>query len=160
MKAITNRDERKLFCEIFSLNAIKQVPTDKVNQVDQLVLDFHCVNFAFCKENAYSNEKISTLMAIMDFILHTMIDKVLLVEKGITMLKEILEKHNCHRPPFCILIFNNKEVTQIVNFMLKTFFRHYSLYEYAFKPKVEIVLQTLPKGGIPRDVNSRIIVQM
>lgn len=34
--------------------------------------------------------------------------------------------------------------------MLMTFFRHYCLYEYAFKPKVDIVLMTLPPGGIPR----------
>lgn len=31
--------------------------------------------------------------------------------------------------------------------MLRTFFRHYSLYEYSFKPKVELVLMTIPKGG-------------
>ena len=29
--------------------------------------------------------------------------------------------------------------------MLRTFFRHYSLYEYSFKPKVDLVLMTVPK---------------
>lgn len=69
-----------------------------------------------------------------------MINKQLTVERGIEMLKDILEKHNCHRPPFSIFIFNKEEVTHIVNFMMQTFFRHFSLYEYCFKPKVEIVL--------------------
>jgi len=32
-----------------------------------------------------------------------------------------------------------------VDFLLRTFFRHYSLYEYSFKPKVELVLLTIPK---------------
>ena len=42
----------------------------------------------------------------------------------------------------------------IVNFMLRTFFRHYSLYEYSFKPKVELVLMTIPeapKDGLAKD---------
>ena len=73
----------------------------------------------------------------------------MLVEDGIRLLKTILMKHQCHRPPFSILIFNDKEVDDINNFMLTTYFRHYSLYEYSFKPKVEIVLMTLPKGGLP-----------
>tara|TARA_B110000305_G_C18813551_1_gene348105 strand:- start:251 stop:478 length:228 start_codon:yes stop_codon:yes gene_type:complete len=29
--------------------------------------------------------------------------------------------------------------------MLRTYFRHYSLYEYSFKPKVELVLMTIPR---------------
>ena len=43
---------------------------------------------------------------------------------------------------------------EIVNFMLRTFFRHYSLYEYSFKPKVDIILMTIPeaaKDGLAKD---------
>ena len=29
--------------------------------------------------------------------------------------------------------------------MLKTYFRHFSLYEYSFKPKVDLLLMTVPK---------------
>ena len=90
----------------------------------------------------------------MDFMLHSMIRKQMLVDDGIKLLKEILDRHKCHRPPFSIFIFNDQEVTDINNCMLQTFFRHYSLYEYSFKPKVEIVLMTLPKGGLPRDSTS------
>jgi hypothetical protein len=38
--------------------------------------------------------------------------------------------------------------------MLRTFFRHYSLYEYSFKPKVDIILMTIPeqvKDGLAKD---------
>ena len=73
----------------------------------------------------------------------------MLAEDGVKMLKQILGKHSCHRPPFSILVFSEAEVTLIVNYMLRTFFRHYSLYEYSFKPKVDIVLMTMPKGGLP-----------
>ena len=32
-----------------------------------------------------------------------------------------------------------------MDFMLKTYFRHFSLYEYSFKPKVDLLLMTVPK---------------
>lgn len=70
------------------------------------------------------------------------------------MLKEILAKHCIQRPPHSIFIFTEKEAMDIVNFMLRTFFRHYSLYEYSFKPKVELVLMTIPevpKDGLAKD---------
>jgi len=85
----------------------------------------------------------------MDFILHNMIKRQMQPEEGVKLLKDILARHKIHRPPYSIFIFSEAEVSKIVNFMLGTFFRHYSLYEYSFKPKVDIMLMTLPKGGIP-----------
>lgn len=149
-KSATNRDERKTLNSIFGLNAIRRSPNQEVNKVDELILDFHCINFNFCCQHQYSNEKVSTLLGIMDFILHTMIKRQLQVEQGTKLLKEILSKHKLHRPPYSILIFSEAEVSDIQNFMLNTFFRHYCLYEYSFKPKVDIILMTLPKGGIPK----------
>ena len=78
---------------IFKLSAIKRTPTDEVNKVDQLILDYHYINYTFCQEKSYSNEKVSTFLAIMNFILHTMIKNQLPVEEGIKMLKGILAKH-------------------------------------------------------------------
>jgi hypothetical protein len=109
-----------------------------------LVLDFHSINYDFCVKNAYSNEKISTLLAIMNFLLHTMIKKQMQPESGVKMLKEILSRHSAQRPPYSIFIFDEKECLNIVNFMLRTFFRHFVLYEYSFKPKVDLILMTLP----------------
>jgi hypothetical protein len=135
---------------IFKLSAIKRTPTDEVNKVDQLILDYHYINYTFCQEKSYSNEKVSTFLAIMNFILHTMIKNQLPVEEGIKMLKGILAKHCEQRPPFSIFIFTRQEATEICNFALNSFFRHYSLYEYSFKPKIELVLQTIPVGGWPQ----------
>ena len=60
-------------------------------------------------------------------------------------MKEILARHSCQRPPFSILIFSQEEIAAIMDFMLKTYFRHFSLYEYSFKPKVDLLLMTVPK---------------
>jgi hypothetical protein len=120
-----------------------------VNKVDQLILDFHYINYDFCTSQSYSNEKVSTLLAIMDFTIHAMVKNHMMVEDGYKMLKDILDRHKCQRPPFSIFIFTDEEVKQINEFMLKSFFRHFCLYEYAFKPKVELMLVTEPIGGFP-----------
>lgn len=82
-----------------------------------------------------------------------MTKKQLPVEEGVKMLKDILSRHVLQRPPYSILIFNAAESNEIINFMLRTFFRHYSLYEYSFKPKVELVLMTIPRDSVNKQAD-------
>ena len=63
------------------------------------------------------------------------------------MLKDILKRHILQRPPYSIFIFSGEEATEIINFMMRTFFRHFALYEYSFKPKIDLILMTLPPEG-------------
>ena len=60
------------------------------------------------------------------------------------MLKEHLKNHSIHRPPYQIFIFSDAEVEKIIQFSLCTFLRHFSLYEFAFKPRIELVLRSDP----------------
>mmetsp|Transcript_25570 Transcript_25570/g.24863 ORF Transcript_25570/g.24863 Transcript_25570/m.24863 type:complete len:118 (-) Transcript_25570:138-491(-) len=81
----------------------------------------------------------------MDFLLHHTLDRQLIPEAGFKILRQILDKHSIQRPPFQILIFDPvKEIPQILQFTIKTFFRHFSLYEFAFKPRMELVLKCEP----------------
>ena len=80
--------------QIFGLNAIKGSAGSEVNRVDQLILDFHFINYEFCRQNSYSNEKVSTFLAIMNFMLHSMIKHQMQHEKGLQLLKKILQKHS------------------------------------------------------------------
>lgn len=43
-----------------------------------------------------------------------------------------------------MLIFEKKDIQTIIDFTLKTYFRHYSLYEFSFKPRMELFLRTEP----------------
>lgn len=112
--------------------------------MEQILLDFHYINYEFCKDNQFSNEKISTFLAIMDFLLHYMMDKQLLPEEGFKLFKRTLERHSLQRPPFSMLIFEHSDIHKITEFTLKTFFRHFSLYEFSFKPRRELVLKCEP----------------
>jgi hypothetical protein len=43
------------------------------------------------------------------------------------------------------LIFDPEtEVPKIIEFTLATFFRHFGMYEFAFKPRRELILKTEP----------------
>ena len=52
------------------------------------------INYEFCKEHYFSNEKISTFLAVMDFLLHFMLERQMLPEEGFRLLKRILERHS------------------------------------------------------------------
>ena len=65
-------------------------------------------------------------------------------ELGLKLLNDLLANHSIQRPPYKIFIFSDLEVADIVTFSMKTFLRHFSLYEFAFKPRVELVLRQDP----------------
>lgn len=48
---------------------------EHARKIEELRLDFHNINFTYCKENQFSNEKISTFLTMMDYLLTHMLDK-------------------------------------------------------------------------------------
>ena len=62
---MTNKDERQVLSQIFEL--------DSSSSVDTLKLDFHYINYNFCKQYHFSNEKTSTMLAMF----HSVLQKVL-----------------------------------------------------------------------------------
>ena len=90
---------------IFELKTVAKAPNEQVNKVDLLLLDFHYINYEFTKENHFSNEKTSTFLAIMDHVFHTMLEKHLQPEDGLSILKRLLDDHSLQRPPFSMFIF-------------------------------------------------------
>ena len=75
-KAGTNTEERRQLAQIFKLSTITATdPVSEPAKTELLTLDFHYMNYAFCKENSYSNEKVSTMLAIMDHVFTRMLEK-------------------------------------------------------------------------------------
>ena len=144
-KAQTNTEERRALAQIFGLKSIlAAAPNESPSKTELLKLDFHAMNYGFCVENSYSNEKVSTLLAILDHVFQRMLEKQLKPEIGLKLLKDHLSDHSIQRPPHKIMIFTDDEVEKIIKFSLTTFLRHFSLYEFAFKPRVELVLRSDP----------------
>jgi len=60
-----------VLAQIFGLNnAIGQ----NANGPDILRLDFHYINYNFCRQHAFSNEKTSTLLTMLDTVLSRMLE--------------------------------------------------------------------------------------
>lgn len=148
-KSKTNIEERRALATIFKLNSLLE--GGQPSQIELLKLDFAYMNYDFCKQHAFSNEQTSTCLAILDHVFNEMLNSSLKPEQGLKLLRTILSDHTCQRPPFSIFIFTETEVQAIVDFSLTSFLRHFYLYEYAFKPRVELVLRT----DLPELPNSR-----
>ena len=88
------------------------------------------------------------MLAIIDSVFATMLEQMLKPEMGLKMLRDHLMDHTIQRPPFAIFIFTEQEVQRIIDFAMSTFLRHFSLYEFAFKPRVELVLRSDPMINI------------
>jgi hypothetical protein len=72
--------------------------------------------------------------------------------------KESLLRHAVERSPHTLGIFSVDDVSRIVEYMLNSYFRHYSLYKYIFTKKLVVTLvQTSPHGVetplVPRSLN-------
>ncbi|MFN9944773.1 MAG: hypothetical protein ACK56I_35425, partial [bacterium] len=94
-KTITNKEERQALAQIFGLGKTSNdAAGQQQEKMEQIKLDFYSINYEFCKEHYFSNEKISTLLAIMDYLLHHMLERHLLPEEGLKLLKRILERHS------------------------------------------------------------------
>lgn len=94
-KAGTNQAERRVLADIFNLGSIANVtPNETPSKVELLHLDFHCINYNFCKKHQYSNEKVSTMLAIFDFVFSRMLEKQLKPENGLKLLKDLLRNHS------------------------------------------------------------------
>ena len=93
-KAGTNQGERRVLAEIFNLKSIVNVaPNESPSKNELLRLDFHYMNYVFCKKNQYSNEKVSTMLAIFDYVFNRMLEKQLKPEVGLKLLKDLLANH-------------------------------------------------------------------
>ena len=93
-KAGTNQGERRVLAEIFNLKSIVNVaPNESPSKNELLRLDFHYMNYVFCKKNQYSNEKVSTMLAIFDYVFNRMLERQLKPEIGLKLLKDLLANH-------------------------------------------------------------------
>ena len=74
----------------------------KDEKLINFVVDFHFYNFSFCKDEAFDNRKISTLMSILnDIFLHDMTtsDPANTMTQSFNKFKDMLLRHSVERPP-------------------------------------------------------------
>ena len=67
-----------MLAQIFELKTLTgNTSFETPDKVEILRLDFHYINYNFCKENYFSNEKTSTLLAMLEAVLNKMLERQL-----------------------------------------------------------------------------------
>jgi len=106
-----------------------------------ILLDFHFYNYAFCKKLGFGPTKISTFLSIMkdtidkDFSQH---DAVNTIKASFEQLKKTLLMHCIERPPWSVGIFQPEDLQLLSDFVLNGYYRQFRLYKYLFTRRVQV----------------------
>ena len=124
--------------------------------IGDILLDFHFNNFQFAKEQLFSNEKLSCLLGILDFLFRISFTTRLSMTASFERFKDLLLKHSVHRPPRSMAIFSLADVKAVTDYALKTFFRHYSFYEFVLLPREQLSMATVGPQALPLPALARL----
>ncbi|MEW5297179.1 MAG: hypothetical protein WDW36_000404 [Sanguina aurantia] len=114
--------------------AIQAEPKNAIN------LDLYVHTLQFGQELRLSDDKLSGLFSIVKSTHEQSTCNKLTIEHSFTLLKQLLLSHSVQRPPYSIGLFTFPEMTQITEWMLSTYFTHYTLYQYVFTDRVTMDL--------------------
>jgi hypothetical protein len=143
-------EERIYIAEIFNL--------DINSQKEQILIDYYLNSYKFSLTKKFTIEKVSTFLSILYFLFnYSILTKKIIREKSYRVFIEILDFHVTHRPPYCFEIFKPEDKEYIIDYMKKTFFRNYTVYENIFKYNINIYLlskdfKPIPATSIPKDL--------
>lgn len=135
-------EEKEFVSEIFNL--------DINSQKEQILIDYYLNAYKFSLRNKFTIEKISTFLSILYFLFnYSILNKKIVREKSNNVFLEILDFHAVHRPPYCFEIFTGADKEIIIDYLKKTFFRNYTVYENIFKYNINIYLLSKDFKSIP-----------
>ena len=101
----------------------------------KIAMDYHFFNYAFCKDHAFDGRKTSTFLSIMLTIFLRDTESTSAADTMITsynFFEDALLKHCIERVPYSIKVFDESEVTPIVDFVTESYYRQYRLFNYIF----------------------------
>jgi len=135
-------EEKEFIAEVFNL--------DINSQKEQIIIDYYLNAYKFSLKNKFTIEKISTFLSILYFLFnYSILNKKIIREKSYNVFLEILKFHVVHRPPYCFEIFTVADKDLIIDYVKKTFFRNYTVYENIFKYNMNIYLLSKDFKSIP-----------
>ncbi|XP_065663144.1 cilia- and flagella-associated protein 119-like [Hydra vulgaris] len=114
---------------------------------DSAIVDLFYYTLLFAKNNNFNEEQTSALFSIIKRV-HTKATETSFgnLEETIEYFRFLLGCHSAKRPPFCIQLYNLNEISLINTYVVKTYFRHFKLYKYAFTPKIVLNIQASYNG--------------
>jgi flagellar motor protein MotB len=146
------------------LNTILDVPTDislswkspedsllvaKNDPLYAIVSDFYFYNYAFCKEQRFSDQQTSTLLSILKRVIDAdMNDATSTIDSSHNRFMHLLMKECVDRSPHSMQIFTTEQGEAIIKYVIESYYRHFNLYHFNFTRKVTTVIQQKDTNGV------------
>ncbi|CAM9857818.1 unnamed protein product, partial [Laminaria digitata] len=124
---------------------------------ENIVLDFHYYNYAFCKERRFDARATSTFLSIMkdSGVPHAHIslskkdmatnDTISSLRASFDRFEELILRHAVDRPPWTTGVLSPKDIGAITDYV---YYRHFHLYKHIFTTKINIVIEQRHPHGV------------
>ncbi len=89
----------------------------------------------FSLDQSFSYEKMSTLYGIFHQTHFESMKPHFQVKAALQRFTDLIMQHSVHRPPFSIQIFAAPDISEIMEFIVRTYIRVFKLFLYAFTPR-------------------------
>ena len=116
---------------------------------DLIELDLYTYAVHFAKNKGFSAEQLSAFYTILKSVhlmcISTPFDNF---QETFQYFKQLLLRHSVNRPPYSTSLYSIAQVRDISEYVLKTYFKHFKLYKYAFTKRVRLTMK-MSYSGIP-----------
>jgi len=106
-----------------------------------IMLDLYFNCLAFANEKSFTSEKAATFLAIVKATHQKAIGEMMTVENSFAYFRTLVLQNSVQRPPYSLGIFNFKEMSEITEYMLASYYRHYKLYQYVYTHLVKLDIE-------------------
>ncbi|XP_017498307.1 cilia- and flagella-associated protein 119 isoform X3 [Manis javanica] len=140
----TVEEMREVLAELLGLGCPKQ------SLRNAITLDLFSHALLFCRQQGFSLEQTSTACALLQDLHKACVATPLgNVEECYRYFTSVLFCHGVRRPPFSIDLFKEEQLLTLANYVVNTYFRHFKLYKYVFRPQVRLDLSLTYMGLQP-----------
>ena len=101
----------------------------------KIALDYHFYNYVFCKDRAFNGRKTSTFLSIMHTIFLRDTESTSAadtIESSYSFFQDTLLKHCVERVPYSIKVFDDRDVSPIMDFVTESYYRQFRLFNYIY----------------------------
>jgi hypothetical protein len=127
-------EQIKLLCKFLSIKRYT------LNTRAAIFVDFCFLNLMYAHNEAqprFTEEKTSCFFSIMKQVFEDATSTQCAIEDSYTKFKEYMMTHSVDIPPNSVAVFDVLDVKNMTEFVSKTFYRHFKLYQYTFAQKQE-----------------------
>ena len=142
LEGLNSSDEVKV--ELINIFGLSYVDVRK----ERIASDLFFYIYAFCKDHAFDGAKTSTILSLMKSIFQRDSETPCAsMTASYEYFEAVLARHCVERIPYSVKVFDEHEISDIIDFVVDTYFRQFRMYNYIFGVKARVrLLQLLPQA--------------